>query len=174
MAVLAKVSTLREQLPSVTVDLSLYYCCTARQALAALRSLCTEGCVRTVPSTCVGVCNVIYMDCSYALYSARNFGHFFDANCSYIIMIVSALYVCLFHVQLLCWGVRDMKSFLLQSVNSPTVEVRCGDVQFTQTLHIKDASKNPNFPGPRPFIIQDMVLNYCSKINPKISVCAYV
>ena len=45
MAVLAKVSTLREQLPSVVVDLhiSLYYCCTAHQALAALRSLCTEG-----------------------------------------------------------------------------------------------------------------------------------
>ena len=28
-------------------------------ALAALRSLCTEGCVRTARSTCVGVRNVI-------------------------------------------------------------------------------------------------------------------
>ena len=58
MAVLAKVSTLHEQLPSVIVDISLYYCCTAHQALAALRSLCTEGCARTARSTCVGVCNV--------------------------------------------------------------------------------------------------------------------
>ena len=45
MAVVAKVSTLREQLPSVIVDLSLHYCCTTHQAF---RSLCTEGCVRTV------------------------------------------------------------------------------------------------------------------------------
>ena len=30
------------------------------QALAALRSLCTEGCVRTVRSTCVGVRNIIH------------------------------------------------------------------------------------------------------------------
>ena len=50
MAVLAKVGTLRE-LPSVLVDPCLYYCCTAHQALAALRSLCTEGCAKTVQST---------------------------------------------------------------------------------------------------------------------------
>ena len=59
MAVLAKVGTLRERLPSVLVDPCLYYCCTAHQALAALCSLCTEGCARTVRSTCVGVRNVI-------------------------------------------------------------------------------------------------------------------
>ena len=59
MAVLAKVGTLRDHLPSVLVDPCLYYCCTAHQALAALRSLCTEGCVRTVRSTCVGIRNVI-------------------------------------------------------------------------------------------------------------------
>ena len=78
MAVLAKVSTLCEQLPSVIVDLSLHYCCTAHQALAALRSLCTEG--------SIDVCG--RMQClhvnSYGpqlLYSARNFGHvFFDVS----------------------------------------------------------------------------------------------
>ena len=59
MAVLAKVGTLREQLPSVIVDPCLYYCCTTHQALAALCSLCTEGCARTTRSMCVGVCNVI-------------------------------------------------------------------------------------------------------------------
>ena len=50
MAVLAKVGTLHKQLPSVLVDPCLYYCCTVHQALAALRSLRTEGCVRTVRS----------------------------------------------------------------------------------------------------------------------------
>ena len=61
MAVLVKVSTLRKQLPSVIVDPCLYYCCTTHQALAALRSLCTEGCARTARSTCVGICNVIHV-----------------------------------------------------------------------------------------------------------------
>ena len=56
MAVLAKVGTLCEQLPSVLVDLSLYYCCTVHQALAAP---CTEGCARTTRLNCVDVCNVI-------------------------------------------------------------------------------------------------------------------
>ena len=50
MAVLTKVGTLHKQLPSVLVDPCLYYCCTAHQALAALRSLHTEGCVRIVRS----------------------------------------------------------------------------------------------------------------------------
>ena len=59
MAVLEKVGTLREQLPSILVDPCLYYCCTTHQALAALHSLCTEGCVRTARSTCMGICNVI-------------------------------------------------------------------------------------------------------------------
>ena len=43
-----KHALLCEQLPSVIVDPCLYYCCIAHQALAALHSLCTEGCVRTV------------------------------------------------------------------------------------------------------------------------------
>ena len=84
MAVLAKVSTLRERLPSVLVDPCLYYCCTAHQALAALRSLCTEGCARTVRSTCVGVRNVI---CEFTwtaatvLFAQVQTGYF-DAYCT--------------------------------------------------------------------------------------------
>ena len=155
MAVLAKVSTLRERLPSVIVEYSMVYRAPSFgcSSFFVYRGLCKN---RSIDVRGRMQCNLYG---PHILYSVHNFRRFFDVYCSYIIMIVSALYVCLFHVQLLCWGVRDMKSFLLQSVNSPTVEVRCGDVQFTQTLHIKDASKNPNFPGPRPFIIQDMVLN---------------
>ena len=41
------------QLPSVIVDLSLYYYCTTHQALAVLLSLCTECCARTVRSMCM-------------------------------------------------------------------------------------------------------------------------
>ena len=73
MAVLAKVGTLREQLPSVLVDPCLYYCCTTHQALAALHSLCTEGCARTVRSTCVGVLNVDRSYCTLRASSDRFF-----------------------------------------------------------------------------------------------------
>ena len=75
MAVLAKVGTLRERLPSILVYPCLYYCCTAHQALAALRSLCTEGCARTIRSTCVAVCNVIHGP--QLLYSSCKFGQIF-------------------------------------------------------------------------------------------------
>ena len=86
MAVLAKVGTLHEHLPSVLVDPCLYYCCTTHQALAALRSLCTEGCARTVRSTCVGVRNVIreFIWAAATLLCAHIRTGFFDAYCTYV------------------------------------------------------------------------------------------
>ena len=93
MAVLAKVSTLRERLPSILVDPCLYYCCTAHQALAALRSLCTEGCARTVRSTCVGVRNVIreFIWTAATLLFAQVRTGYFDAYCMY-----ACVYVCMY------------------------------------------------------------------------------
>ena len=83
MAVLAKVSTLRKRLPSVLVDPCLYYCCTTHQALAALRSLCTESCARTVRSTWVGVRNVIceFIWTTATVLFAQVRTGFFDAYC---------------------------------------------------------------------------------------------
>ena len=98
MAVLAKVSTLHEQLPSVLLDPCLYYCCTAHQALAALRSLCTEGYARTVRSTCVGVHNFIREFIWTALlYSSSNLGQVFLARtvCVYFACRVSSM--CVLH-----------------------------------------------------------------------------
>ena len=67
MAILAKVST---QLPSVIVDLSLYYCCTAHQALAALLSLCVQRAVQEPFDRCAWVYAICYtntyMDRSYS------------------------------------------------------------------------------------------------------------
>ena len=93
MAVLAKVSTLCERLPSVLVDPCLYYCCTAHQALAALRSLCTEGCARTARSTCVGVRNVIrefIWTAATVLFAQVRTGYF-DAYCMSSIVIISSI-----------------------------------------------------------------------------------
>ena len=50
-------------------------------------------------------------------------------------------------LQVLCWGVRDMKRFQLLPVTSPLVEVECGGT-VVRSEHIKDAKKNPNFPKP--------------------------
>ena len=84
MAVLAKVSTLRERLPSVLVDPCFYYCCTMHQALTALRSLCTKGCARTVRSMCVGVRNVIreFIWTAATVLFAQVWTGFLDAYCN--------------------------------------------------------------------------------------------
>ena len=39
-----------------------------------------------------------------------------------------------------------MKRFQVLSVNSPIVEIECGD-QRKRTLPLKNIKKNPNFPG---------------------------
>ena len=94
MAVLAKVGMLRERLPSVLVDPCLYYCCTAHQALAALRSLCTEGCARTVRSMCVGVCIVIrefIWTAATTLFAQVRTGYF-DVYCIIVIARFSMIY----------------------------------------------------------------------------------
>ena len=49
-----------------------------------------------------------------------------------------------------------MKRHHLQAVNSPYVELECGGVK-AEGNHIVDASKNPNFPGPKSTITLDLV-----------------
>eukprot|EP00731_Ephydatia_muelleri_P020356 Em0013g83a len=50
-------------------------------------------------------------------------------------------------IEVLCWGVRDMKRFQLLPVESPYVELECGGT-VVQTKHIQKVSRNPNFPDP--------------------------
>lgn len=50
-------------------------------------------------------------------------------------------------LQVLCWGVRDMKRYQLLHVTSPLVELECGGT-IIRSDHIKDAKANPNFPKP--------------------------
>ena len=60
---------------------------------------------------------------------------------------------------MLCWGVRDMKKFQLQSVTSPLVEIQC-EKMVHRTEPIVDTSENPNFPNPEPIKL-GMVRNNC-------------
>lgn len=51
------------------------------------------------------------------------------------------------HLQVLCWGVRNMKKFELTSVTSPSIEFECAG-GVLQSDVIKDTKKNPNFENP--------------------------
>jgi len=57
---------------------------------------------------------------------------------------------CLFW-QILAWGLRNMKSYQLATVSSPSLIVECGG-QIVQTAIIKNIKKNPNFPGSVLFL----------------------
>ena len=63
-----------------------------------------------------------------------------------------------FPLQVLCWGVRNMKRFQLASVSSPSIEFECGGHVIHSTV-IKNTQKNPNFDQPLFFF--DVVSLFC-------------
>ncbi|XP_053730215.1 myoferlin isoform X1 [Synchiropus splendidus] len=49
-------------------------------------------------------------------------------------------------IEVLTWGLRNMKTYQLAAVSSPSLIVECGG-EIVQTSAIKNFKKNPNFPG---------------------------
>uniref|UniRef100_A0A7N6BMJ5 C2 domain-containing protein n=1 Tax=Anabas testudineus TaxID=64144 RepID=A0A7N6BMJ5_ANATE len=49
-------------------------------------------------------------------------------------------------IEVLTWGLRNMKTYQLATVSSPSLIVECGG-EIVQTAAIKHFKKNPNFPG---------------------------
>uniref|UniRef100_A0A8C1DB58 Myoferlin like n=1 Tax=Cyprinus carpio carpio TaxID=630221 RepID=A0A8C1DB58_CYPCA len=54
-------------------------------------------------------------------------------------------------IEILAWGLRNMKAYQLATVSSPSLIVECGG-QTVQTAIIKNIKKNPNFPGSVLFL----------------------
>ncbi|XP_076047725.1 myoferlin-like isoform X2 [Oratosquilla oratoria] len=50
-------------------------------------------------------------------------------------------------IEILCWGVRNMKTFDLKSVTRPSIEFECGGQRVTSAV-MKDTRINPNFDSP--------------------------
>ncbi|XP_056291609.1 myoferlin isoform X2 [Pseudoliparis swirei] len=49
-------------------------------------------------------------------------------------------------IEVLTWGLRNMKTYQLATVSSPSLIVECGG-EIVQTAVVKNFKKNPNFPG---------------------------
>lgn len=54
-------------------------------------------------------------------------------------------------MQILAWGLRNMKPYQLASVSSPSLVVECGGVRVESAV-IKNMKKSPNFPSSVLFI----------------------
>ncbi|KAJ8025764.1 Dysferlin [Holothuria leucospilota] len=72
-------------------------------------------------------------------------------------------------VEILCWGVRNMKKFQLSSVTSPSIEFEVGG-KIIHSKVIKNTKKNPNFSSPVLFMEVDLPKEelYTPPINIKV------
>ena len=72
-------------------------------------------------------------------------------------------------IQVLCWGVRNMKRYQLASVSSPSIEFECGGHVVHSTI-IKNTQKNPNFDQPLFFFdVVSVLYRHSSELHQALS-----
>ncbi|XP_071835905.1 otoferlin-like isoform X3 [Apostichopus japonicus] len=53
--------------------------------------------------------------------------------------------MCKYRIEILCWGMREVKRLQLMTVDKPRVDIECGGATISSAI-IPNAQKNPNFP----------------------------
>ncbi|TGZ59552.1 hypothetical protein CRM22_009033 [Opisthorchis felineus] len=71
-------------------------------------------------------------------------------------------------IEILCWGVRNVRKHQMASVNSPSVEFEIGG-QMIESSTIKDVRQNPNFINPLLFL--DVMLPKEELYTPPMNIC---
>ncbi|CAF1637643.1 unnamed protein product [Adineta ricciae] len=70
-------------------------------------------------------------------------------------------------IEILCWGVRNMKTFMLSDIDCPQVVFEVGGQQIESTI-IKNAKKTPNF--DKPLLFLDVMLPIEDLYTPPMNI----
>ncbi|XP_014669979.1 PREDICTED: otoferlin-like [Priapulus caudatus] len=75
-------------------------------------------------------------------------------------------------IEILFWGLRDLKRVQFMSVESPRVDIECAG-HVLQSALISDLKKNPNFPVPVKYMDVDLPDNelYCPPLTIRVVDC---
>jgi hypothetical protein len=83
--------------------------------------------------------------------------HFFGENMQTLFTLVLCFNIC--RIEVLFWGLRDVKRVHLLTVDKPRVDIECAG-HILHSSVITNAKRNPNFSTPVKFI--DLVNKFAS------------
>ncbi|XP_022089546.1 otoferlin-like isoform X2 [Acanthaster planci] len=80
--------------------------------------------------------------------------------------------MCKYRIEVLFWGVREMKRLQLMTVDKPRCDIQCGG-QVLSSAIIYNAGRNPNFPDNVRFLEVDLPENehYCPPLTIRVVDC---
>ncbi|XP_071807797.1 otoferlin-like isoform X5 [Asterias amurensis] len=80
--------------------------------------------------------------------------------------------LCRYRIEVVFWGVREMKRLQLMTVDKPRCDVQCGGETLSSSI-IYNAQRNPNFPDNVRFMEVDLPENehYCPPLTIRVVDC---
>ncbi|XP_038056596.1 otoferlin-like isoform X3 [Patiria miniata] len=80
--------------------------------------------------------------------------------------------MCKYRIEVLFWGVREMKRLQLMTVDKPRCDIQCGGLTLNSAI-IYNAGRNPNFPDNVRFMEVDLPENehYCPPLTIRVVDC---